>query len=75
MREKVEKGLDKIRAMLEADGGGVELVDVDEDAKVAKVRLKGACACCPGAQMTLKMGIEQALREEIPDITVEAVSP
>ena len=67
MRDKVEKVLDKIRGMLMADGGNVELVDVSEDG-VVKVKLTGACGCCPMSQMTLKMGIEQALKEEIPGI-------
>ena len=67
MREKVEKALDKIRGMLMADGGNVELVDVSEDG-VVKVRLTGACGGCPMSQMTLKMGIERALKQEIPQI-------
>jgi Fe-S cluster biogenesis protein NfuA len=66
MREKVEKALDKIRPSLMADGGNVELVDV-EDGKV-KVRLTGACGGCPMSQMTLKMGIERLLKQEIPEI-------
>ncbi|MDH4217754.1 MAG: NifU family protein [Candidatus Aminicenantes bacterium] len=66
MREKVEKVLDKIRPSLMADGGNVELVDV-EDGKV-KVRLTGACGGCPMSQMTLKMGIERLLKQEIPEI-------
>ncbi len=67
MREKVEKVLGKIRPMLQADGGDVELVGVDEQG-VVQVRLQGACAGCPGAQMTLKMGVERQLRQEIPEI-------
>ena len=67
MREKVEKVLDKIRGMLMADGGNVELVDVSEDG-VVKVRLTGACGGCIMSQMTLKMGIERAIKEEIPQI-------
>jgi len=67
MKEKVEKVLGKIRPMLQADGGDVELVGVD-DAGVVKVRLRGACAGCPGAQMTLKMGVERQLRKEIPEV-------
>jgi Fe-S cluster biogenesis protein NfuA len=66
MKEKVEKVLDKIRPSLMADGGNVELVDV-EDGKV-KVRLTGACGGCPMSQMTLKMGIERLLKQEIPEI-------
>ena len=73
MREKVEKVLGQIRPMLQADGGDLELVDVD-DSGVVKVRLQGACAGCPGAQMTLRMGVEKQLKEAIPEVkSVEAV--
>jgi Fe-S cluster biogenesis protein NfuA len=72
MREKVEKALDKIRPALMADGGNVELVDVKDG--VVKVKLTGACGGCPMAQMTLKMGIERVLKQEIPEIKeVESV--
>ena len=67
MKEKVEKALDKVRGMLMADGGNVELVDVTDDG-IVKVKLTGACGCCPMSQMTLKMGIEKALKQEIPEI-------
>ena len=66
MREKVEGALAKIRPALQADGGDVELVDVEEG--VVKVKLTGACAGCPVSTMTLKMGIERLLKEEIPDV-------
>lgn len=66
MRERVEKALDKIRPALMADGGNVELVDVEDG--VVKVKLTGACGGCPMSQMTLKMGIERVLKQEIPDI-------
>lgn len=66
MKEKVEKALDKIRPSLIADGGNVELVDVEDG--VVKVRLTGACGGCPMSQMTLKMGIERLLKQEIPEI-------
>ena len=69
MKEKVEAALDKIRPMLQADGGNVELIDVDEVGGVVKVRLQGACAGCPMSQMTLKNGIEQVLKEEVPEVT------
>ena len=72
MKEKIQEALDKIRPSLQADGGDVELVDVEDG--IVKVRLQGACAGCPMSQMTLKMGIEARLREEFPDIqSVEAV--
>ncbi len=67
MKEKVKAALDKIRPMLQADGGDVELVEVDEDG-VVKVRLQGACAGCPMSQMTLKSGIERMLKQEIPEV-------
>ncbi len=66
MKEKVEKALDKIRPALMADGGGIELVEVKDD--VVKVKLTGACGGCPMSQMTLKMGIERHLKNEIPEI-------
>jgi len=67
MREKIEKALDKVRPMLAADGGDVELVDVTADG-VVKLRLKGSCGCCPMSSMTLKNGIEKILRQEVPGI-------
>ena len=67
MKDQVEKVLDKVRTILIADGGNVELVDVSEDG-VVKVKLTGACGGCPMSQMTLKMGIEQALKQEIPEV-------
>lgn len=72
MREQVETVLNKIRPALQADGGDVELVEVTPEG-VVKVRLQGACAGCPMSQMTLKLGIEKTLREEIPGVT-EVVS-
>lgn len=73
MKEKVELALAKVRPVLQADGGDVELVDVGADG-VVKVRLKGACGGCPMSQLTLKMGIERLLKKEVPEVTsVEAV--
>jgi len=66
MKEKVELALAKIRPMLQADGGDVELVEVKGG--VVKLRLKGSCAGCPVAQMTLKQGIERVLKEQIPEV-------
>ena len=67
MREEVEKVLEKVRGMLAADGGNVELVDITDDG-VVKVKLTGACGCCPMSQMTLKMGIERILKQEVPGV-------
>jgi len=73
LREKVAKSLGAIRPSLQADGGDVELVNVNDEG-VVSVRLTGACRGCPMSTMTLKMGIERALREQIPEIkSVEAV--
>lgn len=66
MKEKVEKALDKIRPALMADGGNVELVDVEGE--TVKVKLTGACGGCPMSQLTLKMGIERFIKKEIPEI-------
>ena len=67
MKEEVQKALDQIRPALQADGGDCELVDVSNDGTV-KLRLTGACHGCPMSTMTLKMGIEQALRKMVPGI-------
>ncbi len=73
LREKVEGALNKVRPALQADGGDVELIDVDEDG-VVKLKLQGACAGCPMSQMTLKMGIEKVLKQNVPEIDrVESV--
>jgi Fe-S cluster biogenesis protein NfuA len=72
MKPEVERVLEKIRPALQADGGDVELVDVDGG--VVKVRLTGACGGCPMATVTLKNGIEALLKEEIPSVhRVESV--
>jgi Fe-S cluster biogenesis protein NfuA len=62
-RERVESVLDRIRPLMEADGGGIELLDVSGNN--ASVRLTGLCSGCPSAHLTLHMGVEMALREEI----------
>ncbi len=66
MQEKVEEALNKVRPSLLRDGGDVELVEVSDG--TVKVRLTGACAGCPMSSMTLKMGIEKFLKEEIPEV-------
>ncbi|NLD99490.1 MAG: NifU family protein [Fibrobacter sp.] len=67
MKEQVQEVINEIRPNLQADGGDIELIDVTEDG-VVKVRLKGACSGCPGAAMTLKMGVERLLKKRIPEI-------
>ncbi len=66
MREKVEKAIDEIRSFLQADGGDIELIDVQEG--VVKVRLVGACGSCPMSQLTLKRGVEARLKAKIPEV-------
>ena len=65
--ENVERVLDELRPYLMADGGNVEIVEID--GPVVKVRLQGACGSCPSSTMTLKMGIERKLREAIPEVS------
>ncbi len=66
MNEKVEAALAQIRPSLQADGGDVELVEVQDG--TVKVKLTGACGGCPMAQMTLKKGIERILKERVPEV-------
>ena len=66
MKEKVLEVIGKLRPMLQRDGGDVELVDVVDG--VVKVRLTGACGSCPMSTMTLKMGVENALKKEVPGV-------
>ncbi len=68
MKEMVEKALEKIRPALQRDGGDIELIDVKDDG-VVQVRLTGACGGCPMSQMTLKMGVERALKQDVPGVT------
>ena len=67
-KEKVEEALKQVRPALQRDGGDIELVSV-EDNGVVKVRLKGACGSCPMSTMTLKMGVEKHLKQQIPEVT------
>jgi Fe-S cluster biogenesis protein NfuA len=72
-REKVEEVLDMLRPYLKADGGNVELVDITPE-NIVQVRLQGACGTCPSSTYTLKMGIEEQMKQYIPDVqSVEQV--
>jgi Fe-S cluster biogenesis protein NfuA len=68
MEEQIKMALDNVRPSLQADGGDVEFVSLAEDGTVS-LKLTGACGCCPHAQMTLKNGIENYLKEKIPGVT------
>ncbi len=67
LNRKIEDVLNRIRPSLQADGGDVELIDVDENG-IVKVKLTGACSGCPMSAMTLKMGIEKIIKQNIPEI-------
>ena len=72
MKERVANVINTIRPAVQMDGGDIELVDVTDG--VVKLRLVGSCHGCPSSMMTLKMGIERAIRAEVPEITsVEAI--
>ena len=66
---QVQAVIDQIRPLLQGDGGDIELVKVDESTGVVSVRLQGACKGCPGAAMTLKMGVERHMRARVPAVT------
>lgn len=67
VKEKVQKVIDEIRPALQADGGNIELIEVQEDG-VVKVKLLGACGSCPMSQLTLKRGVEARLKAKIPEV-------
>ena len=72
MRLEIEKTLETLRPMLQADGGDLEIVAIKD--KLVELKLRGACGCCPHATATIKGGLERILREEIdPEITIERV--
>lgn len=67
VKENIQKAIDEIRPALQADGGNIELIDVQEDG-VVKVKLLGACGSCPMSQLTLKRGVEARLKAKFPEI-------
>ncbi|MFP4355060.1 MAG: NifU family protein [Phycisphaerae bacterium] len=69
LTQKVGEVIDQIRPYLQADGGDIELVGVNSKSGIVTVRLQGACSGCPSAQMTLKMGVERHLKENVPQVT------
>ena len=66
MKEKIEKALATIRPALQADGGDIQLVSVEDG--IVKVRLIGACSGCPMSQMTMAQGVEQAIKKAVPEV-------
>lgn len=74
MLDRVEAALDKIRPFLIADGGNVKVLEITDD-MVVRLELEGACGTCPMSPMTMKAGVEEALKKDVPEITgVEAVN-
>ncbi|MDN5202862.1 NifU family protein [Fulvivirgaceae bacterium BMA10] len=74
LKERVEKALDNIRPYLETDGGNVKITNISED-MVVTLELLGACGSCPMSTMTLKAGVEEAIKRAVPEITsVEAIN-
>lgn len=67
-KNKIEKALDKIRPTLQADGGDVKFVEFNEKTGVVSVQLVGMCAHCPMSQITLKQGIEEEVKKEVPEV-------
>lgn len=67
IKERIAAVIEEIRPYLQADGGDIQLVEVEDDGTV-KVRLRGACAGCPGAQMTLRNGVERKLKQDVPEV-------
>ncbi|MDR1758435.1 MAG: NifU family protein [Bacteroidales bacterium] len=67
LETKVKSVIEQIRPYLQADGGDIEFVELTTD-NVVKVKLQGACGCCPHAKMTLKQGVERAVQEHLPQI-------
>lgn len=74
MKEQVEQVLQEIRPMLQRDGGDIELVEVRDNGQVV-VKLRGACSGCPGATMTLKLGVERILKQKVPGVTEVIAMP
>lgn len=69
MKAEVEKVIVQIKPNLQADGGDIDLVDVDEKTGIVKVKLKGACVGCPMSQMTVQFGVERYLKAKVPQVT------
>ncbi len=73
--DQVKGVIEQVRPLLQADGGDIEFVAMDEATGVVSVRLQGACRGCPSAAMTLKMGVERHLKEKVPQVTEVVDAP
>lgn len=68
MTDKVEQVINRLRPLIQADGGDIELVSVDESTGLVSIRFQGACVGCPSAAITLQMGVERNLKERVPEV-------
>ncbi|NQV88971.1 MAG: NifU family protein [Parcubacteria group bacterium] len=68
IEQQIEEVLEQVRPALRMDGGGIELISYNKETQVVEVRLQGACVGCPMSQITLKMGVEAAIQDAIPEI-------
>ncbi|MTI21533.1 NifU family protein [Fulvivirga sp. RKSG066] len=74
LTERIDRALDNIRPYLETDGGNVKIIEITDD-MVVKLELLGACGSCPMSTMTLKAGVEEAIKKVVPEVTaVEAIN-
>jgi len=69
VQEKVEEVIEIIRPAIQADGGDISLIEVDEDSGVVTVQLHGACVSCPASTVTMKAGIERIMKDRVPGVT------
>ncbi len=69
MKDRVNEVIEHLRTLVQQDGGDIELVSVDEASGRVGIRFQGACVGCPGAAMTLKMGVERHLKQQVPEVT------
>ena len=69
MKEQVQQVIDDIRPILQADGGDIQLIGVDEKTGIVTVGLRGRCGGCPHAQMTLQAVVEKKIKELVPSVT------
>ena len=75
LSERVSGVIEKIRPFIQSDGGDIELVDIDQESGKVSIRFQGACRGCPSAAMTLKMGVERHLKEQVPEISTVVAVP
>jgi len=75
LKDRVAEVIGKIRPYIQADGGDIELVEIDPGSGKVSVRFKGACRGCPSSAMTLKLGVERHLKEQVPEVSEVVAVP